>query len=58
MRSLGIDPGTAILGWGVVEEDGEGGLRLVDYGALTTSNDLALPRRLQILYNGPTELIG
>ncbi len=57
MRSLGIDPGTAIMGWGIVEEDGEGGLRLVEYGALTTHKDLSLPRRLQILYSGLTELI-
>jgi crossover junction endodeoxyribonuclease RuvC len=57
MRALGIDPGTAIMGWGIVEEDGEGGLRLVDYGALTTSKDLPLPRRLQILYSGLTKLI-
>ncbi len=57
MRALGIDPGTAIMGWGIVEEDGEGGLRLVDYGALTTSKDLGLPRRLQILYSGLTSLL-
>jgi crossover junction endodeoxyribonuclease RuvC len=57
MRALGIDPGTAIMGWGIVEEDGEGGLRLVDYGALTTSKDLPLARRLQILYSGLTKLI-
>jgi crossover junction endodeoxyribonuclease RuvC len=57
MRALGIDPGTAIMGWGIVEEGGEGGLRLVDYGALTTSKDLPLARRLQILYSGLTKLI-
>jgi crossover junction endodeoxyribonuclease RuvC len=57
MRTLGIDPGTAIMGWGIVEEDGEGGLRLVDYGALTTSKNLSLPRRLQILYAGLTKLL-
>ena len=57
MRTLGIDPGTAIMGWGIVEEDGDGGLRLVDYGVLTTSKDLELPRRLQILYSGLTRLL-
>ena len=35
MRTLGIDPGTAIMGWGVVDERG-GQLSLVDVGALTT----------------------
>ena len=57
MRALGIDPGTATMGWGVVEEDGQGGMRLVDYGALTTSKDLPLERRLQKLYVELTELI-
>ena len=35
MRTIGIDPGTAIMGWGVVDEAG-GVLSLVAYGALTT----------------------
>src|SRR5438128_760269 len=57
MRSLGIDPGTATMGWGVVEDDGSGGLSLVDYGAFTTSKDLPLSRRLQSLYADLTTLI-
>lgn len=52
MRTLGIDPGTAIMGWGVVEEDGAGGLRAIGYGVLTTPKELALPRRLQLLHRG------
>ena len=57
MRCLGIDPGTAIMGWGVVEDDGMGGVRLVDYGALTTPKELPLARRLQMLYTGLSDLI-
>ena len=57
MRTLGIDPGTAIMGWGIVEEDGQGGLKCVEYGALTTSKELALPQRLQILHRGLVDLI-
>ncbi len=57
MRCLGIDPGTATMGWGIVEDDGAGGLRLVDYGALTTPKELPLGRRLQMLYRGLSELI-
>lgn len=57
MRSLGIDPGTAIMGWGVVEENGDGGMRLVDYGVLTTSKDQPLERRLQQLYRGLTSIL-
>lgn len=36
MRILGIDPGTAITGWGVIDADGANDLKLVDYGAITT----------------------
>jgi crossover junction endodeoxyribonuclease RuvC len=57
MRCLGIDPGTATLGWGIVEEDGEGGLRVIDYGALTTPKTMPFPQRLQTLYEGVTAII-
>ena len=57
MRSLGIDPGTAIMGWGVVEEDGQGGMRAVGYGVLTTGKELPLHQRLQILHRGLVKLI-
>jgi crossover junction endodeoxyribonuclease RuvC len=57
MRTLGIDPGTAIMGWGIVDDDGAGGLQAVDFGVLTTSKDLPLAQRLQVLHRGLTELI-
>jgi crossover junction endodeoxyribonuclease RuvC len=57
MKTLGIDPGTAIMGWGIVEEDGSGGLRAVDYGVLTTSKDLPLSQRLQVLHRGLVRII-
>ena len=57
MRTLGIDPGTAIMGWGVVEEDGSGGMRSVGYGVLTTAKELALPQRLQLLHRGLVAII-
>jgi len=38
---LGIDPGTAALGYGIVEQTG-GRLREIDHGCLTTSPDLPL----------------
>ncbi|MDP9313535.1 MAG: crossover junction endodeoxyribonuclease RuvC [Chloroflexota bacterium] len=57
MRTLGIDPGTAIMGWGIVEEDGQGGLRPVGYGVLTTAKELPLAQRLQILHRGLVALI-
>jgi crossover junction endodeoxyribonuclease RuvC len=51
MRTLGIDPGTAIMGWGIVDETG-GALSLVAYGALTTPAGMPAPDRLVLLYDG------
>jgi len=51
MRTLGIDPGTAIMGWGVVDEQG-GALILVACGALTTPASMAPSDRLVLLYDG------
>jgi crossover junction endodeoxyribonuclease RuvC len=48
---LGIDPGTAITGYGLVREaDAE--LALVDYGVITTPSGQPLPQRLQTIYQG------
>ncbi len=56
MIVLGIDPGTAAMGYGIVERRG-GSLRAVDYGCLTTSPDLALPDRLRQIHALVAELI-
>jgi crossover junction endodeoxyribonuclease RuvC len=53
---LGIDPGTAALGYGVVERTGSH-LRAVDFGCITTSPDLSLPERLLIIHEAITEVI-
>lgn len=44
MRIVGIDPGTATLGFGVV--DGGDPASLVEFGVVRTAADLAMPRRL------------
>jgi crossover junction endodeoxyribonuclease RuvC len=49
LRVLGIDPGTAITGYGVVEGDGDS-LTLTTYGAITTPADKPLAQRLQQIY--------
>ncbi len=56
MRVLGIDPGTATTGYGVVEETGEG-LRALAYGVVTTPPDLSLPQRLQAIYRELRRLV-
>lgn len=57
MIILGIDPGTASLGYGIVERTG-GRLRAVDYGCLSTSADTPLPERLLRIHAMVAELIG
>ncbi len=49
MIILGIDPGTAITGYGVVQSDGDL-LQLIAYGAITTPSDWKMPQRLQHIY--------
>lgn len=49
MLVLGIDPGTAITGYGLVREDA-GALVLVAYGAITTPAKQPLPERLKTIY--------
>ncbi|MGC8839482.1 MAG: crossover junction endodeoxyribonuclease RuvC [Anaerolineae bacterium] len=49
MRVLGVDPGTARVGYGVVEGEGSS-LRAVTYGLVTTSTGTGLPERLQEIY--------
>jgi crossover junction endodeoxyribonuclease RuvC len=53
---LGIDPGTAAMGYGIIERNG-GSLRAVDYGCLTTSADSPLPDRLRQIHATVAELI-
>ena len=56
MRILGIDPGYAILGYGVVDATGTK-LTAVDYGVIETSSSERLPARLNRLYDGTRTLI-
>ncbi len=53
---LGIDPGTATMGWGVVRQEGNR-LRYVQHGAIVTPSKWEMPRRLNRLFEGVTELV-
>ncbi|MBC6679610.1 crossover junction endodeoxyribonuclease RuvC [Zhenpiania hominis] len=57
MRILGIDPGYAILGYGIIEMRGNR-FKVIDYGAVTTEAGMEMPDRLKVLYNSLMELIG
>ena len=56
MIILGVDPGTAICGYGILQSDGDQ-LAVVTYGAITTPSDWQLPRRLAHIYRELTALI-
>jgi len=56
MIVLGVDPGTAKLGYGIVERTGSR-LRAVDFGCLETSPDAALPERLLAIHRLLTDLL-
>ncbi|CAN5621924.1 crossover junction endodeoxyribonuclease RuvC [soil metagenome] len=53
---LGIDPGTATMGWGIIRQEGNR-LRYVQHGAITTPSNWEMPRRLGRLFDGVTELV-
>jgi crossover junction endodeoxyribonuclease RuvC len=56
MRIIGIDPGTGILGFGVIDFK-RGKTTLVTAGVITTPAHTPLPDRLEEIYNGLTEII-
>ena len=56
MRILGIDPGLAIVGWGVIDFE-KSKFRTVAYGALRTPAGICTEERLRLLYDGMRELL-
>ncbi len=56
MRIIGIDPGTGILGFGVIDAKGAN-TKLVTAGVIRTPAHTPLPERLEEIYNGLTEII-
>ena len=50
MRIIGIDPGYAIVGFGIVDYIG-GKFTVLDYGAITTDKDSPFPKRLCEIYD-------
>ncbi len=57
MLSLGIDPGTATLGFGLVREHRDGSLEAVDYDVIRTTAKTPMPERLQIIHDKLKSLI-
>jgi crossover junction endodeoxyribonuclease RuvC len=54
---LGIDPGTAVTGYGVVAREQDGAVKLLECGVIRTRSRAPLPERLRDIYEGVTELM-
>ena len=57
MIILGIDPGIATLGYGVIEKDARGNFRAIDCGVVVTPKDESLPVRLAMLEEGISKIL-
>lgn len=55
MRTLGIDPGTARLGYGLVDDEPQP--RAIAFGVVETASSEAMPARLSRLFDAVTGLI-
>lgn len=54
---LGIDPGTATTGFGLVRERDDGSLEMVEFGVISTPKDVAAHHRLVQLYDEIKKII-
>jgi len=57
MLVLGIDPGTATTGYGLVTETPDGNLKVIDFGVILTPAEMPMPERLLILHERLNEII-
>lgn len=57
MLVLGIDPGTAIVGYGLVREHADGALQAVEYGVIRTPAKTPMPRRLMTIFDTLTDIV-
>lgn len=55
--ALGIDPGTATTGYGLVRLEPDGSLVAVKYGVILTPKDASAPARLEMLYEELSDLL-
>src|SRR5690606_34619824 len=57
MLTLGIDPGTAIVGYGLVREHNDGTLQAIEYGVIRTPSKTPMSERLNTIYEALTDII-
>jgi len=63
MIILGVDPGTAEMGWGIIKSKkskgkNKGAVKYVDHGMIRTSSEDPLPERLLLIKEGIGRLLG
>ncbi len=56
MRILGIDPGYALMGYGVIEQKGNR-FTVIDCGSISTGPSAPMPHRLKFLYSSLMDII-
>lgn len=56
MRILGIDPGYALMGYGVIEQQGNK-FKVIDYGSISTEAGTPMPERLKFIYSSLMDII-
>jgi crossover junction endodeoxyribonuclease RuvC len=56
MIILGIDPGIARCGWGVINKEGSK-IKFIDYGCIETDKELFPGERLEMIYNDLVKII-
>jgi len=56
MRIIGIDPGYAIIGFGVLDYDGHS-FEIVGFGAITTPADAPFSQRLKMIYDDMSQIL-
>ena len=56
MRILGIDPGIAIVGWGILDYENSK-FKTIDYGSIQTPSDMSTPERLVMIDEGLKQII-
>ncbi|MFW6173337.1 MAG: crossover junction endodeoxyribonuclease RuvC [Elusimicrobiota bacterium] len=57
MKIMGIDPGLANVGWGIIKETDNSKFSLVNYGCISTSSSDTFIKRLDLLYKRAKDLV-
>ncbi len=57
MIVIGIDPGTATTGYGIIEDDCNGKIKVLDYGTIITDTGVDSEKRLKKIYDEITKIL-